>query len=67
MSRNQTVGVVVDPDVWEAVQMVAEEVLEDLLIAENWGDRVDHERLPAAAAGKKLIEILQGDGEPTAE
>ncbi|MDA8347043.1 MAG: hypothetical protein M0Z66_16495 [Thermaerobacter sp.] len=61
LARNQTVGVVVDPAVWEVLETVAEDVLEDLLIDEAWGDRVGHERLPAGVAARRLLELLQED------
>ncbi len=62
MSRNQAVGVVVDPAVWEVVESVAAEVLEDLLIAEQWGERIDHQRSPAKVGAPQLKELLEADG-----
>lgn len=64
MSRSQTVGVVVDPAVWQALEAAVQDVLEDMLIEEQWGDRVDHERRPASVAGPALMKALETDGTP---
>jgi hypothetical protein len=61
LSRNQTVGVVVDPAVWEVLETVTDDLLEDLLIDQAWGSRSTHERLPAREAARRLLELLNAD------
>jgi hypothetical protein len=58
MSRNKTVGVVVDAAMWEALESAVHELIEDIVIAEKWGDRIDHERLPAAVAASLAMRLL---------
>ena len=59
MSRNRAIGVVVEPAIWEALQELAEELLEDAEIEEIWGERVDHERIPAREALPIIMQLLE--------
>ena len=64
LSRNQTIGVIVDPAVWQSLAILAEELLEDMDIEDHWADRVDHHRAPAAEAAAELMRRLQDDDNP---
>lgn len=59
MWRNKAVGVVVEPSVWESMQVLAQALLEDAVIEEVWGGRVDHERIPAREAAPLILKLLE--------
>ena len=59
LGRNKVVGVVVDVAVWDALEELLHDLVEDSLVAEQWGVRVDHERMPAALAGPLVMRMLE--------
>ena len=59
MWRNKAIGVVVEPAVWEAVQELVQDMLEDVVIEEIWGERIDHERIPASEAAPLIMQLLE--------
>lgn len=61
LQRNKTVGVLVEPAVWGALQDLVQDLLEDMAIEERFGDRVKHERLPGSVAGSILLRLVQKD------
>ena len=61
LSRNQTIGVVVDPEIWAGLESLVEEWLEDLAIEDQWSERLGHGRRPASVAAPELLHKLQHD------
>ena len=62
MWRDNAIGGGVEPQVWEALQALAEELLDETVIEELWGDRIDHERIPAGEAAPIIMQLLERHG-----
>lgn len=61
LHRNRTVGVVVDAELWQSLEVVVRDMLEDTVIAEQWGDRVDHQRRSAELSGPELVRLIEAN------
>lgn len=68
LHRNRTVGVLVDPELWQALESIVRDMLEDMVVEEQWGHRLQHVRRSADVAGPELLRLLQAndglDAEP---
>ncbi len=61
LHRNQTVGVVVDAELWQSLESVVRDILEDTVVEEQWGNRLDHERRSADVAGPELLKLIEAN------
>jgi PHD/YefM family antitoxin component YafN of YafNO toxin-antitoxin module len=65
VDRNEPVGVLVSPELWEALEQVSayleqiEEELEEYEIGALWAHRLEHPRRPAVEEARRLQAMLE--------